>query len=394
MKRRIKLWTAILAGAAWLLCVTSHAQGAPAQSEESPAAESTAQAPAPLAAAQLDQLTAPIAVYSDPLLGMILTAATYPLEIVEAARWLDADDHASLHGAALDDALAQRNWDTSVKALVAVPEVLRMMNRHLEWTEQLGDAFLSQQADVMDSIQRLRERAAASGALQSSPQASVSTEEGEVVIEPASPDVIYVPCYTPVIYGLWPWPAYPPFYFPLPGYCYPGPVITFGIGFGIIGPYWGWGRWNWRGHGFYVVGPRPHHGRVPMRPWLHNPAHRHGVPYPNAATARRYLGPNAQTWRRYRGFPSRPTPTPGSAPGMRIGPGNHPPAPGRAPIQRGPNQPLPMPHPPGVMRQGPPAFQSYGPGSRARSEGARGAFSRSSPSPRGGAGRGGGRPPH
>ncbi|EQD60190.1 secreted protein, partial [mine drainage metagenome] len=116
MNRRVKLWTATLAAAAWLLCVTSSvtaAQEPAPQSQESPAAESTPQAPAPLTPAQLDQLTAPIAVYSDPLLGMILTAATYPLEIVEATRWLDSDDHASLRGAALDEALAQQNWATS-----------------------------------------------------------------------------------------------------------------------------------------------------------------------------------------------------------------------------------------------------------------------------------------
>ena len=465
MKRPIKPWIAVLAAAAWLVCIASYApaaQEAAAQSEQSPAAASTPQAAALLTPAQLDQLTAPIALDSDPLLGMILTAATYPLEVVEAARWLDADDHASLHGDALDSALAPQSWATSVKALVAVPEVLRMMNQNLEWTEQLGNAFLSQQADVMDSIQRLRQRAAASGALQSSPQETVSTEDGDVVIEPPSPEVIYIPCYAPAVYGPWPWPAYPPFYFPFPpDYCYGAGLITFGIGFGIIGPYWGWGRWNWRGHGFYVVPPRrPHRGPLPMRPWVHNPAHRHGVPYPNRATAQRYLGPNARTWRGYRGFPARPAPTPRPAPGLRIGPGNRPGAPGRGPIQRGPIQrgpiqrgpiqrgpiqrgpiqrgpiqrgpiqrgpiqrgpiqrgpiqrgpiqrgpiqrgpiqPRPMPHPPRVMRQGPPVFQSYGPGPRVRSDAARGAFSRSAPGPRGGrggrggSGRGGGRPPH
>jgi hypothetical protein len=389
MKRCIEDWTAILTAFVCLVsvtgCVTAQEpEPAPTWEEESaPAQPAAPEAATPLSPAQLDRLTAPIALYSDSLLGMILTGATYPLEVVEAARWLDADEHSSLKGDALNAALEQQSWDTSVKALVAVPEVLRMMNQNLEWTEQLGDAFLSQQADVMDSIQRLRHSAAASGALQSSPQESVATDEGEIVIEPASPDIVYVPCYGPAIYGPWPWPEYPPFYFPYPpDYCYGGGLITFGIGFGIIGPYWGWGRWNWPGHGFYVTGPRrPHGGPRPGRPWAHDPAHRHGVPYRDMPTARRYLGPNAGTWRGYRGFPTEPTRAPSRVPGPRIAPGNRPFAPGRAPT-----------------RSGPPLFQSYGPGSRVRSEASRGAFSRGAP--RGGfggrsrGGHGGGGRPH
>ena len=365
MQHRIKDWTAMLTAVLCLAsvtgCVTAQ-EPAPAWEEESaPEQPAAPEAATPLTPAQLDQMTAPIALYSDPLLGMILTAATYPLEIVEAARWLDADEHSSLKGDALNAALEQQSWDTSVKALVAVPEVLRMMNQNLEWTEQLGDAFLSQQADVMDSIQRLRHSAAASDALQSSPQESVATEDGEIVIEPASPDIIYVPCYDPAIYGPWPWPGYPAFYFPFPpDYCYGGGLITFGIGFGITGPYWGWGRWNWRGHGFYV-GPRvPHPGPVPIRPWVHNPAHRHGVPYRDMATARRY-GPNAGAWRGYRGFPATPS------------------------------QARAAPRMPSLTRPGPPLFQSYGPGPRVRSEASRGAFSLGAPALRGGfGGRGGG----
>lgn len=326
--------TALLCVVTVTSCVTAQ-EPPPAWEEEStPEQPAVPEAATPLTPAQLDQLTAPIALYSDPLLGMVLTAATYPLEVVEAARWLDADDHASLKGDTLNTALAQQSWDTSVKALVATPEVLRMMNQNLEWTEQLGDAFLSQQPDVMDSIQRLRHSAAASGALQSGPQESVAADEGEIVIEPVSPDMIYVPCYGPAIYGPWPWPDYPPFYFPYPtDACYGAGLITFGIGFGIIGPYWGWGRWNWPGHGFYVVGSRrPHGGPRPRRPWVHSPEHRHGVPYRDRATARKYLGPNAGASGGYRGFRT--------------------------------------------TRSGPPLFQSYGPGPRVRSEASRGAFSR------------------
>jgi hypothetical protein len=375
MTRRTKGWTAILAGTLSLVSVLARVPAQETQepgpaSQESPLEQPAAQTAAPLTAAQLDQLTAPIALYSDPLLGMVLTAATYPLEVVEAARWLDAADHSSLQGASLNAALAPQSWDTSVKALVAVPEVLRMMNENLEWTEQLGDAFLSQQADVMDSIQRLRQRAAAADELQSSPQETVSTDEGDVVIEPAAPDVIYVPCYTPVIYGAWPWPGYPPFYFPPPAdYCSAGAVISFGFGLGIIGPYWGWGRWNWHGHGFYV-GPGGPNGR-PV-PWAHDPLHRRGVPYRDIATARRYLGPNASSWRGYRGFP----PTLPHAPVPRVEPGVHPNAP-RAGRQLSP----PMLR---MTRPGPPAFESFGSGPRVRSEASRGAFSRSAPGPRGG----------
>lgn len=380
MTRRTNGWTTIVAATLTLIgllsCVAAQeAQEPGPASRQSPLEQPAAPAAAPLTAAQLDQLTAPIALYSDPLLGMVLTAATYPLEVVEAARWLDAGGHSSLQGDALNAALAPQSWDTSVKALVAVPEVLRMMNENLEWTEQLGDAFLSQQAAVMDSIQRLR--AAASGELQSGPQETVSTDDGDVAIEPATPDVIYVPCYTPVIYGAWPWPGYPPFYFPPPvGYCDAGAVISFGIGFGIIGPYWGWGRWNWHGHGFYVGSGRPHGRPVP---WVHNPFHRHGVPYRDMATARRYLGPDASSWRGYRGFP----PAPPHAPIPRIEPGIHPNAPGTG---RQPSPPMPR-----VTRPGPPAFESFGSGPRVRSEASRGAFSRSAPGPRGGfGGRGGG----
>jgi len=380
MTRYFKRCAAVLIGMTGLVMAMGFVL---AQDQPAPASAAT---PAPLGPAQLDQLTAPIALYSDPLLGMVLAAATYPLEVVEAARWLDADDHASLKGGELDAALAGEGWDTSVKALVAVPEVLRMMNENLDWTEQLGDAFLSQQSDVMDSIQRLRQRAAASGGLQSGPQESVSTDEGEVVIEPSSPDVVYVPCYTPVIYGPWPWPDYPAFYFPPPaGFCYPGPIISFGVGFGIIGPYWGWGRWNWPRHGFYVAPRRPHRGPIPIRPWLHDPAHRRGVPYRDPTTARRFLGPNASSSRSYRGYPTAPAPsaTPRLTPRM---------TPGQRPPRAAPSRPVP------------PAFQSYGSGSRVRAESARGAFSRSAPAggfghpgggarPGGGGHPGGGRPP-
>ena len=384
MNRRIRLWTTLLLGSLLLAAVSSFAeQTAPSQAEPPQTAP-------PLTAAQLDQLTAPIALYSDPLLGMVLTAATYPLEVVEAARWVAEPDHAALKGDALAAALQGQDWATSVKALVEAPQVLQMMNQNLQWTEELGDAFLSQQAGVMDSIQRLRQQAAAADALKSSPEQSVSDEDGEIVIEPPSPDVVYVPCYSPVIYGAWLWPEYPPFFFPYPAdYCYSGAVISFGFGFALFGPYWGWDRWNWRGHGLYDYRRGPHGN--PGRPWNHNPVHRRGVPYPNAATARRFLGSNASAWRGFRGYPAAPG-------GFRAGtiPRVAPSPRGNGSMFRSPQQSYQSR--PSVNRPGPPMFQSYGSGTRARAEGARGAFSRGSPGPRGAAGGGrahggGGRPP-
>jgi uncharacterized membrane protein YgcG len=373
MKRGMHGGIAVATCAVWLLAVPiATAQGSAAE----PAQSSPAQTAAALTPAQLDQLVAPIALYPDTLLGEILTASTYPLEIVLAARWLEEPGHSQLTGDALTDALRQQDWDSSVQALVAVPEVLRMMDRQLQWTESLGNAFLSQQSDVMDSIQRLRQRAAASGALQSGSQQSVTNEDDQIVIEPVNADVIYVPCYSPIVYGPWPWPDYPAFYFPPPpGFCYGGPLISFGIGFDIFGPYWGGYRWNWRGHGLYTGA----HG--PGRPWRFNPGHRRGVPYPSAAIARRYGGANVQSWRNYRGFPSIQAQRP---------------APRTAP--REPARPRPAASP--KTRTAPPMFESYGSGSSVRSESSRGASSRASHAgagggfggARGGGGHGGGGP--
>ena len=388
MRQRVRRWTLILAGAACLAGVSAWAraqepaQEPAAQWQESPPGQSSPlQAPA-LTAAQLDQLTAPVALYPDPLLGMILTAATYPLEIVEASRWLDEGDHAALTGEALNEALAQRDWDTSVKALVSVPEVLRLMQRNLEWTARLGDAFLAHQAEVMDSVQRLRQRAAASGELRSSPQESVSSEDGAIVITPTRAEVIYVPCYRPVIYGPWPWPAHPPLYFPYPpGYCYGGGFITFSTGFGILRPYWGWGRWSWRGHGFYVVRPRrAHHGSMRVRPWFHNPAHRRGIPYRDGATARRYPPASAPGGRAHAATPARGAQLPRTQPARPNVPQSRSHAPRRAPMQL-----QTPPHPPRLLRHGLPPSRAYGPAPSAPARNAARSNTRPTPARRGGA---------
>lgn len=335
-----------------------------------------------LGAEQLDQLTAPIALYPDSLLGSVLAASTYPLEVVEAARWLDEPGHQALKGDALAAALEPQAWDPSVKLLVSFPEVLNMMNSNLEWTERLGDAFLAQQTDVMDSVQRLRQRAAAKGFLRSTPQQTVSTEQGDITIAPANPDVIYVPYYVPTaVYGPWPWPDYPPYYFALtPGISYDGAFIGFGIGIPIFEPYWGWYGWDWPAHGFRVIARTPRHGRpiresqLPAGPWHHDLAHRRGVPYRDSATAARFLGADAASRRPYRGFPPGPAPHPATqvpAPA----PSHAHSGPGPKPMAQPSAGRLPSAHP------GPPAFESFGRGPQVRGQENRGISSRSAPAP-------------
>jgi len=222
---------------------------------QQPASQSDAQQPQLLDAAQLDQLVAPIALYPDTLLAQVLMASTYPLEIVQAARWLDANKN--LKGDALQEAAAKQDWDDSVKALVTTPTVLTMMNEQLDWTQSLGDTVLAQQADVMDAIQRLRAKAEDNGKLATTEQQTVTTTQQAgkevIVIEPASPEVVYVPYYEPaVVYGAWPYPTYPPYYFPpAPGWVAGGALVSgiaWGAGFAIGNAIWNdyqpfnWGR--------------------------------------------------------------------------------------------------------------------------------------------------------
>ena len=175
---------------------------------------------------QLEQLVAPIALHPDSLMSQILMASTYPLEIVQAARWVEQNPKVT--GDALEDAMEKQEWDPSVKSLTAFPQVLQMMNDELEWTQQLGDAFLAQDQDVLDAVQRLRQKADKAGNLKTTEQQTVETQEvardsGKketvYVIQPADPKVVYVPAYNPtVIYGPWAYPAYPPYYWYPPGY--------------------------------------------------------------------------------------------------------------------------------------------------------------------------------
>jgi hypothetical protein len=212
------------------------AQAAMAQTPAPQATAAQTTAPAanqqPLSAAQLEQLVAPIALYPDPLLAQMLIAATYPLEVVQADRWAKANKN--LKGDARTTALAKESWDDSVKSLVAVPDVLVMMNDKLDWTQKLGDAMLAQQPDLMDAVQRLRQKAKANNKLETTKQQTVSTQsEGGkeyITIQPASDSEIYVPYYEPsVVYGAWPYPEYPPYYFAPPYGYVPGAGIWFAV---------------------------------------------------------------------------------------------------------------------------------------------------------------------
>jgi len=194
----------------------------------------------------LDRLLAPIALYPDALLAQILMASTYPLEVVEAARWSKANPKVS--GKALEDAMAKQSWDPAVRALTAVPQVLQQMNDNLDWMQKLGDAFLAQQQDVMDTVQGLRARADATGNLKTTEQQVVRTEvQGSqkiYVVESPKPEVVYVPTYNPtVVYGSW-WYPTPPYYVYPPAYVYP-PGVGFATGLVVGAAIWGAANWGW-----------------------------------------------------------------------------------------------------------------------------------------------------
>lgn len=251
----------------------------------------------PYTTAQLDQMLAPVALYPDALLSQILMAATYPLEVVEASRWLHVPGNAGLRGDQLADVLDQQAWDPSVKSLVPFPQVLDMLDKNLDWTEQLGDAFLAQQADVMNSVQRLRNDAKNAGTLSSTSQQRVTSENQVIMIAPVNPDIIYLPMYNPqYVYGAWGYPDYPPYYFPWYGTDI-GVGISFSIGFGIVSSYWGWNHWDWDRRRIIVDVNRYHHmdrdyHHAPVSPgaWQHNPAHRRGVFYNSPAVREQFHG--------------------------------------------------------------------------------------------------------
>jgi hypothetical protein len=220
----------------------------------SPAEATAALNPAPngVTRQQLDQMLAPIALYTDELLAQLLMAATFPQQVIEARQWLQDPANAALKGDDLVGALQPLQWDPSVKSLVDFAQIIEMMTTHLDWTEAIGLAFANQQIETMARIQFLRQRAVASGELMTTPQVVVQQDEPEVIIEPADPNIVYVPFYnTAEVYGDWPDRDYPPVYVPPPeGYAgsWSGVGIGFGVGVGVVAPLWGWGHPDWRRH--------------------------------------------------------------------------------------------------------------------------------------------------
>ncbi|MEO5700002.1 MAG: DUF3300 domain-containing protein [Casimicrobiaceae bacterium] len=217
-------------------------------------------ASAPYQQEEFDALLAPIALYPDQLLAQVLMASTFPLDVVEAARFVRQNP--SVRGAALDDAVAARRWDPSVQSLAAFPQVLDMMSDRLDWTRQLGDAFIADQDRVMWTVQALRQRARAVGNLVDTQQQNVVIEDRTIIIEPVQRDVIYVPVYNPtVVFGPWWAPAYEPYYWRPSRTYYPGVVTTgvvgFGIGYLVGSSHWGWARPDWRSRRIAVDIGRP-----------------------------------------------------------------------------------------------------------------------------------------
>ena len=242
---------------------------------------------------QLEALVAPIALYPDDLLANVLAASTYPLEVVQADRWLK--ERKNLKGDALKTEVEKQAWDDSVKALTSTADVLSMMSDKVDWTKNLGDAVLAQQPDVMDAIQRLRTKAYDNKKLVTTKQQKVSVQTQEskqvIVIESADPNTIYVPYYDPAtVYGAWPYAAYPPYYFGYPSYIGAG-VIAAGLAFGTAwaigrwGNYWG-GGCNWGNRNLYIN--RYNKINNIGNNWQHNPSHRQGVRYNNANVQQRF----------------------------------------------------------------------------------------------------------
>ena len=301
-------------GLALLLLATQATQAQTTQAQTTTAqtgaaSDTAATQPAAFKPEELEQIVAPIALYPDSLLAQVFMASTYPLEIVQAARWAEA--HPEVKGDAVAKEMEKQVWDASVKSMVAFPDVLKMMNEKLEWTQKLGDAFLAQQKDVMAAVQRLRVKAKDSGNLKSTKEQVVKTEAAPagapapqiIVIESSSPEVVYVPTYNPtVVYGAWPYPAYPPYYYYPPGYAAGAAFFSFSVGVVVGGALWG--NCNWGGGDVDIDVNRYNnfnrneinHNRntnINNRgnnngKWQHDTSHRQGVGYRDTATQQKY----------------------------------------------------------------------------------------------------------
>jgi hypothetical protein len=296
---------------AWSSPVALAQEASPDQSQETTTAEEAPKLPAD----QLDSLVAPIALYSDSLLAQTLAASTYPLEIIQLQQWMEKNKN--LQGQALADAAAKQPWDPSIQGLVAFPDVVQRMANNIQWTTDLGNAFLAQQSDVMDAVQRMRAKAEGTGNLKTGAQQTVQTktvEGGKQVIEiqQPNPDVAYVPSYDPtVVYGAAP-ADYPYSNYTYPGYV-PGSALAWGAGVAVGAAAWGawggnWGNWgncDWN-HGNVNVNNNNNFNKNynknvnrgtagQSNTWQHNPQHRGGTPYANKATANKYAGGGTRT---------------------------------------------------------------------------------------------------
>ncbi len=271
---------------------------APVRAQEAPAtpAAATEEAAVRIPPDELDSLVAPVALYSDPLLAQVLVASTYPLEIIQLQQWLTKNP--GLEGDALAEAVAEQPWDPSIQSMAALPDLVKRLSDDIQWVTDLGNAFLLNQADVMDAVQRMRAKAMDKGALETNEQQVVSTEVVEkttvIVVEPADPEIIYVPSYNPTY-------VYPPPVYPYPPVYYPpynpgGAFVAFSVGV-----MWGAAIWGgsccgcgW-GHNNVNINVNNNFNRnsnvnVGGGNWQHNSAHRGGTPYANKSTANKYGG--------------------------------------------------------------------------------------------------------
>ncbi|MBS7812224.1 DUF3300 domain-containing protein [Roseococcus pinisoli] len=382
-----------------------------------------------LTQAQLEQLLAPIALYPDELLMQMLMASTYPLEVVQAYRWLSQGQNAQLRGDALVQALSTQSWDPSVKSLVPFPDLLKLMNDQLEWTQQVGDAVLAQQQDVLNAMQVLRGRAQANGALRSGPQQTVNVvqntnaaapAQGSVVtppsqiitIAPTQPETVYVPAYDPnVVYGAWPYPQSPPAYYPPPASWGVGSALLTGMAFAggvaIIGSLAGWSSAGWGGGDINVNASRynninANRNQISGNQWRHDTTHRQGVAYrsddvrnrvnanrPDGARAGAADRERAQSRDQFRGRMDQTQRGQGLAdrggvgdrgsPGNRASVGDRGGQGGRGDAQRPAvqhNSTRPQAQGRGRQNAGPQGFQGMGDGGRERAAANRGAMSR------------------
>jgi Protein of unknown function (DUF3300) len=326
MNRAVVLYAATLAGLSLPVLAqappdypgSNNYQSPPAYQQQPPPSQQPQPADAPrLSAPELSNLVAPIALYPDLLLSEVLAASTYPLELTQAQQWMQQNP--GLRGQQLVEAAKQQNWDPSVQALVAFPDVMNLLTRDIQWTTDLGNAFLAQQADVMDAIQHLRASARDNGRLTNTPQQRVTYEQengqSAIVIQPTDPQVVYAPAYNPAyVWGPPAYGVYPPLAYPAPGY-----GIYFGVGAFLGGLFtgllsfggWGWGL-SWLSHGLFLNGLFFSHfgfhgysgygfhsggSYVTRAPWVHDPGHRLGVPYGNHFASARYSGRSFNTGR-------------------------------------------------------------------------------------------------